>query len=148
MTRPIDPDRDPDGGRDDVVRPGRTRPLDMSKDPDRFDAQQAVPPPRAGGRTGPLDMSQDPDRFRGQDATLDELFDDSPEAIRAPRIDPAADPDRYRKSKGAGQNLEEIIGRDRMYEDERSGFEWLVGLLAVLAFLGVVAYLFNSVLTP
>ena len=111
----------------------RVQPLDMSKDPDRFDPA-AVP-------TGPLDLSKDPDRFENA----------HPDPVEQPVVvgplDLSQDPDRMPRP-GSGQSLTDLIGKDRSYEEDRDGYEWIVGLLAVLAFLGLVAFFFNSVLTP
>lgn len=130
-----------------AVQPGRTRPLDMSKDPDRFVADAPLPV-----RAPRLDPARDPDRYDARQSASDDVgLDDlmaAPSAARPARIDPTADPDRYRTSAGAGQNLEEILGTERTHEGDRSGFEWIAGLVAVLAFILVVAYLFGNVLKP
>ena len=121
-----------DGSRDPGPGLRRVRPLDMSKDPDRFDA--AMP-------TGPLDLSQDPDRFENG----------HPDPVEQPVVvgplDLSQDPDRMPRP-GSGQSLTDLIGKDRSYEEDRDGYEWIVGLLAVLAFLALVAFFFNSVLSP
>ena len=97
----------------------------------------------ADGRTRPLDMSQDPDRF---DPTAHpRVVEPVPEQPRG--LDPARDPDRFRPP-GQGQSLPELIGEERTYEGERDGYQWVFGLLGVLAFLAIVAYLFGNVLTP
>ena len=119
---------------------GRTRPLDMSRDPDRFDPDEhprlVEPAP-----TGRLDVSQDPDRY-------DPSQDTGPAAPVTPRgLDPAQDPDRF-LPPGQGQTLNDLIGASRTYEGDRDGYQWIAGLLGVVAFLALVAFLFNSVLTP
>ena len=96
----------------------------------------------ADGRTRPLDMSQDPDRF-DPDAHP-RLVETPPEH---PRVDPRHDPDRF-LPPGQGQSLEDLLGKAGTHEGERSGYEWIAGLIGVFAFLALVAYLFNSVLTP
>ncbi len=123
----------------DVPDTGLGRPLDLSQDPDRF---RAEPPPATGvpdtGLGRPLDLSQDPDRF---DAAAD--------AGPAGPLDPAFDPDRFQgygrvPPAGAGMTLQDLLGEGAQ-EGERDGMEWLVGLLAVLAFLGLVAFVFSRV---
>jgi hypothetical protein len=69
-----------------------------------------------------LDPANDPDRF---DAGRDITGDDGP-------LDPAQDPDRFRSPTLPG-----LLG-DGAQEDERDGLEWLLGLLGVVAFLGLV----------
>ena len=112
----------------------RTPPLDLSQDPDRFrpeDHPRVVEPARG------LDMSQDPDRF-DPDAPPPEL----------PRgLDPAYDPDRYRPP-GQGQTLTDLLGKEGTQEGDRDGYQWVLGLVGVFVFLGLVAFLFNNVLTP
>jgi hypothetical protein len=74
---------------------------------------------RDGAANDPLDMSKDPDRF---------------DAAR----EVGSDQDR---------TLPEMLGPGAQ-EDERNGPEWLAGLVAVLVFLGLTAYLFAKVLDP
>ena len=115
------------------IVPISTGPLDMSKDPDRFDPTQSTV-------TGPLDMSKDPDRF-----------DPVQQPVVVGPLDLSKDPDRMpvvSREPGEGQSLTDLLGKDRSYEEDRDGYEWIAGLLAVLAFLAVVAFLFNNVLTP
>jgi len=99
-------------------RPPRTAPpagpLDMSKDPDRY--SNAVQPP-----SGPLDMSEDPDRYEN---TAD------------------AQPPLGRTG-GAAPSLTDLIGRQAAQEEDRDGYVWIFGLLATLAFLGLVALVFS-----
>ena len=71
-----------------------------------------------------LDPAQDPDRY---DADRDE----APPAA----LDPAADPDRYRSPTLPG-----LLGEGAQ-EDERNNLTWLLGLVAVFAFLLVVSLL-------
>ena len=87
--------------------------------------------------TGPLDPRLDPDRF-----DPDREPDSPPELPRD--LDPRHDPDRFDGS----QNLTDLVGKDGAFEDERDNYQWALGLLAVLAFLAAVAFLFNNVLTP
>ncbi len=117
----------------------RTPPMDLSKDPDRFRPEEH---PRLVEPTAPtrgLDMSQDPDRF---DPARE------PEAPDLPRgLDPAYDPDRYRPP-GQGQTLTDLLGKEGSQQGDRDGYQWVLGLVGVFLFLGIVAFLFNSVLTP
>ena len=55
------------------------------------------------------------------------------------RLDPRLDPDRPRE----GQTLADLLGEGAS-EGERDGYEWLLGLVAVLVFLGLVALVFPS----
>ena len=120
---------------------GRGTPLDLSKDPDRFGSDGYEPPanPYRDSVT-PLDLSKDPDRF-GSDAYEDAPPSDLPPSVVPPtgRLDPRLDPDR----PGEGQTLSELLG-EGAHEDERDGLEWLLGLVAVLVFLGLVALVFSS----
>lgn len=59
-------------------------------------------------------------------------------------LDPARDPDRF----DGTQNLTDLVGKQGAFEEERDNYQWAYGLLAVLAFLAVVAFLFGMVLTP
>jgi hypothetical protein len=108
----------------------RVQPLDMSKDPDRFDPTRPAVPP------GPLDMSQDPDRV-DPTASL---------SVVGP-LDPARDPDRMPRA-GEGQSLTDLVGKRGAQEEERDNYTWALGLLGVLAFLALVAFLFGEVLGP
>jgi hypothetical protein len=116
----------------------------MTTDPDR----PAVPGlERADGQ--PLDMSQDPDRFdpdRDTGAVFDP--DEHPRVVEpvAP-LDPRNDPDRF-LPPGQGQSLTDLLGKAGTYEGDRDGYQWIAGLLGVLAFLALVAFLFQSVLEP
>lgn len=122
------------------------RPLDMSQDPDRFDPDAGFDPeehprivepaPRTPRRLGAAD---DPDRF---DPAAPEL---PPELPRG--LDPDHDPDRF-LPPGQGQSLPELLGKAGTYEGDRDGYQWVFGLLGVLAFLALVAFLFGNVLTP
>lgn len=114
-----------------------------------------LPQPRSA--THGLDPALDPDRFdRGRDGALDPRLDPDrydPGRDSAPLVglDPRFDPDRYDASRdpdlppGQGQTLTELLGAGA-YEDARDGWEWVVGLLAVLVFLGIVAFFFGSVI--
>jgi hypothetical protein len=136
---------------------GRTRPLDTSQDPDRFVPEEhprvvepaprddALPPVVASLPTSPptspptsrrLGAADDPDRFDP---------DAAPELPRG--LDPAYDPDRFRPP-GQGQTLTDLLGKEGSHQGERDGYQWVAGLLGVFLFLALVAWLFNSVLTP
>ena len=108
-----------------------SRPLDMSQDPDRYD------PTRPAVPAGPLDMSKDPDRY-------DPAADPSASISVVGPLDPRRDPDRM--DAGRGQSLTDLVGKSRAHEDERDNYTWALGLLGVLAFLGLVAFLFGQVL--
>ena len=113
----------------------------MTTDPDRPAVPGLEP---ADGRTRPLDMSKDPDRF-DPDAHLRVVEPAPPEHPR--NLDPAYDPDRF-LPPGQGQSLPDLLGKERTYEGDRDNYQWVAGLLGVVAFLALVAFLFNSVLTP
>ena len=106
-----------------------------------------VPAPRTGPalgaqRTGPLDMSKDPDRFDPNAS-----FDPTASLSVVGPLDPARDPDRMPRA-GEGQSLTDLMGgRARAHEDERDNYAWAYGLIGVLVFLGLVAYLFGEVLS-
>ena len=107
-----------------------TGPLDPRLDPDRYRPEEPDPPPvvpEAGDGTSPLDPADDPDRF------VPDLPSDAPPPL---------------SGQGQGQSLTDLLGSSRTYEGERDNYQWALGLLAVLAFLGLVAFLFGSVLTP
>ena len=123
-TAPMDMSQDPHR-----LGAARTPAMDMSHDPDRFDA----------ARTPAMDMSQDPDRFDP------DRVEPAPELPRG--LDPAYDPDRYRPP-GQGQTLTDLLGKEGTHEGDRDGYQWVLGLVGVFLFLGIVAFLFNSVLTP
>lgn len=106
----------------------RAQPMDLSKDPDRFQPDVAPGVAVPAARAGPMDPAGDPDRY-------EPLADGLPVPGRRP-------------DAGAGKDLEQLLGRDGTHEGDRDGLEWLVGLLAVVAFLALVALLFNTVLTP
>lgn len=127
----------------------------MTIDPQdpRLDAPAPPPAPRAEGDLGPglrrvvpintgttagrpLDMSQDPDRFDPVDQPT----------VVGP-LDLSRDPDRMPRP-GEGQSLTDLIGKDRSFEENRDGYEWVAGLLAVVAFLALITFIFNVVLTP
>ncbi len=77
--------------------------------------------------TGPLDPAHDPDRYDPEHVTADAVGP----------LDPGADPDRFRPA-GGGRTLPEMLG-EGSHEDPRDNWQWLIGLLSVLAFLAVVS---------
>ena len=91
-----------------------TVPLDPAQDPDRFDATRESTP------TGPLDPALDPDRF-----------------------DPAADLPAQRKRRGSDETLTDMLGPGA-YADKTSPYLFLLGLLGIVVFLGLVALIFSN----
>ena len=81
--------------------------------------------------TVPLDPKDDPDRF-------------DPARAQAPTgpLDPALDPDRY-AAEGRGDTLPELLGAGA-YDDTTNPYMFLLGLVGVLLFLGLVALLFSN----
>jgi len=91
--------------------------LDPARDPDRYEAAREEVP------SGPLDWALDPDRY-------------VPEPRDEERYDPASDDGaRLRRPTLPG-----LLG-EGANEDERDNLTWLLGLVAVLAFLGAVSLL-------
>jgi hypothetical protein len=78
-----------------------------------------------------VDPSQDPDRYDPARDTGE------PAAPDAPALDPSHDPDRYRSPTLTG-----LLG-DGAHEEPRDNLTWLIGLVSVLAFLGLVTLLVN-----
>jgi hypothetical protein len=112
----------------------------MTTEPDPYAVPGLEP---ADGRTRPLDMSKDPDRFDPDEHP--QIVEPAPVLPRG--LDPAKDPDRF-LPPGQGQTLNDLLGPAGTYEGERDNYQWIAGLLGVVAFLALVAFLFNSVLTP
>ena len=133
-TGPLDMSKDPDRFDATASQPAVVGPLDMSQDPDRYDPTRSTP-------VGPLDMSQDPDRF---DAAT---FDPAQQPTVVGPLDLSRDPDRMPRP-GEGQSLTDLLGKDRSFEENRDGYEWVAGLVAVVAFLALITFIFNVVLTP
>jgi hypothetical protein len=133
---------DPNGPAVPGLEPpeARTPPPDLPQDPTtpsgRFRPEEHPRVVEPAPRTRGLDMSKDPDRF-------------DPDAVpELPRgLDPAYDPDRFRPP-GQGQTLTDLLGKEGTQEGDRDGYQWVMGLVGVFVFLGLVAFLFNSVLTP
>ena len=119
---------------------------DPRQDPDRYASSEqddlSIVPGLGEGRTRPLDLSQDPDRFENG---LAGEPDAPPELPRG--LDPRHDPDRF-LPPGQGQSLTDLLGKAGAHEDDREGWEWVYGLLTLLAFLAVVSLLFTYVLSP
>ncbi len=95
-----------------------TAPLDPSNDPDRYDPDRDNAF-HAGGPPGPLDPALDPDRY-----------------------DPAAGVPVQRPGR-SGETLTELLG-EGSYNDKPNPYVFLLGLLAVVAFLGLVAWIFSN----
>ncbi len=93
-----------------------------------------------------LGAADDPDRFDPDRPDSTSSDTPLPELLRG--LDPAYDPDRFAPPPGQGQSLVDLIGKERTHEGERDNYQWAIGLVSVLAFLALVAFLFNSVLTP
>lgn len=75
-----------------------------------------------------LDPAQDPDRF-------------VPSGEEVGPLDPAKDPDRFQPgTSGRGQTLNDLMGEP---EDKRDNLQWLIGLIAVFAFLVFVSLLLS-----
>lgn len=117
------------------------------------DGRPAPPPPRAGDDSTPvfepeehrprvLGAADDPDRF---DPSADASA--APEPPTSPRVDPAQDPDRF-LPPGQGQSLVDLLGKAGAQEEERDNWQWAFGLLGIVVFLGLVAFLFGTVLSP
>ena len=117
---------DPDRPAVPGLEPSDGRPLDMSQDPDRYD------PDRDSGPV--FDPAEHP-----------RVVEPAPELLRD--LDPRDDPDRV-LPPGQGQSLTDLLGKAGTYEGDRDGYQWIAGLLGVLAFLALVAFLFQSVLEP
>lgn len=120
----------------------------MTTDPE-LPAVPGLEPADRGTR--PLDRSQDPDRDDPARDT-EPVFepDDHPRVIddgRPLAPDPEQDPDRL-LPPGQGQSLPELIGKEGTYEGSRDAYQWVFGLIGVVAFLALITYLFSNVLTP
>ncbi len=93
-------------------------PLDPAGDPDRYDPDRDDAF-HLEGPPGPLDPALDPDRY-----------------------DPAADVPVQRPGR-PGETLTDMLGAGA-YDDKPSPYIFLLGLLAVVAFLGLVAFIFSN----
>jgi hypothetical protein len=120
MTTPQDPHRHLPTGR-----------LDPALDPDRYDpAREAAgpPPPDPVVSEGPLDWALDPDRY---DPAAD------PSRVRGPR-----EPLKLGRTGGTSQTLPDLLA-EGSFEDKPSPYMFLLGLLGIAAFLGLVAFVFS-----
>ena len=112
---------------------------DADKAPDtRGDGSERIEPALDADRLlagRPLDPSADPDRFDPDrlDASVEPSVE--PALVPPPRLDPARDPDRFR---AGDRTLTEMLG-DGAQEEARDTYVWLLGLLSMLVFLGLVA---------
>lgn len=101
-----------------------------------------APAPRSEVR-GRLDPALDPDRY---DAPRDVV------GLPIGPLDPALDPDLYHLDldaagdlpPGQGQTLPGLLG-EGAYEEKRDNWQWALGLLGVIVFLGLVSWFFGSV---
>ena len=101
-----------------------TTPLDPANDPDRYDPSRA---PEAGP-TGPLDWALDPDRY---DPEQDEP------------VKPERPPLLLGRTGGRRSTLPELIGKEASFQDSPSPYNWVLGLIGILAFLLLFAYVFS-----
>jgi hypothetical protein len=103
------------------------RGLDPALDPDRYDATRVEPAAPAGR----LDPALDPDRY-----------------------DPATDPHRpapeprqplvLGRTGGTRQTLPDLLA-EGSFDDKPSPYMFLLGLLGIAAFLGLVAFVFTHI---
>lgn len=93
-------------------------PLDPAQEPDRYD------PVRDDGVTRPLDMSQDPDRY-----------DRSGQSPREPLV--------LGRTGGTRQTLPDLLA-EGSFDDKPSPYLFLLGLLGVVSFLLLVAFVFSN----
>jgi hypothetical protein len=99
-----------------------TTPLDPANDPDRYD------PTRDAGPEGPLDWALDPDRY-------DPDRDDPPKVERPPLV--------LGRTGGRRSTLPELIGKEASFQDSPSPYIWVLGLLGIVAFLLLFAFVFS-----
>jgi hypothetical protein len=103
---------------------------------DAQDRPDGAPPSRDVHDPSIVPGLGDPDRF-----------DPAAPAVPPGPLDPAKDPDRMPRA-GEGRSLTDLVGKRGAQEDERDSYTWALGLLGVLGFLALVAYLFGEVLAP
>lgn len=135
----MDPGRDQEPVRPDIWGDAPAEPtphgsvplgrLDPDLDPDRY-RPGAEPAAADLPVAGPLDMAQDPDRYR-------------PGGLELPWEAEQEDPGSAR----GGRTLPGLLG-DGAHEDERDNAAWALGLIGMIVFLGLVAWLFGSVIEP
>lgn len=101
-------------------------------------------------------MSKDPDRYDPErDGPVEHVEIAPVQRQPGPRLDRSRDPDRYDPERdgrpGPGRRsdptTQDLLG-ESVGDDARDNWTWAVGLLGVLAFLGLVALLFGRVLSP
>ena len=93
--------------------------LDPAQDPDRYD------PAREEAPAGPVDWSQDPDRYRPEDSDVE----------RQPLV--------LGRTGGTRQTQPDLLG-EGSFDDKPSPYLFLLGLLGVVLFLGLVALVFSN----
>jgi hypothetical protein len=116
-------------------------------------------PYEAAGPHRGLDPALDPDRFvpdgggpdSGDVAVPGSVGPGQSSAVDVPGgpLDPRLDPDRYENAvadpaDARGKDLTQLIGKDRSFEEERSPYLWVAGLLMVLGFLALVSLFFAN----
>ena len=117
MTAPQDPHQHLPSGRR----------LDPAMDPDRYDPAREGLPPDPVVSDGPLDWAMDPDRY-----------------------DPDAEPPKPRqplvlgRTGGTRQTLPDLLS-EGSFEDKPNPYMFLIGLAGILAFLGLVAFVFSNI---
>jgi hypothetical protein len=118
MTAPQDPHAQLPGGR-----------LDPAFDPDRYDPAHEALPPDPVAPTGPLDWALDPDRY-------DPASDAAPPGIRQPLV--------LGRTGGTRQTLPDLLA-EGSFDDKPSPYMFLLGLLGIASFLGLVAFIFSHI---
>ena len=108
---------------------GMTGPLDPAGDPDRYDPDRDDGAPETGAARGPLDWALDPDRY---DPSLDA---DPPQAERAP-LAPG-------RTGGRRSTLPDLLGKEGSFQDTPSPYVWVLGLVGIVAFLLLFAFVFS-----
>ena len=105
-----------------------TTPLDPANDPDRYDPARDAAGPESGPPSGPLDWALDPDRY-------DPDADEPPKAERPPLL--------LGRTGGRRSTLPELIGKEASFQDSPSPYIWVLGLIGIVAFLLVFAFVFS-----
>ena len=106
-----------------------TSPLDPANDPDRYDPARESAAPQ-----GPVDWALDPDRY---DPAMDAPpTDDASKHKRPPLL--------RGRTGGRRSTLPELIGKDASFQDTPSPYMWVAGLIGVVAFLLLVAFIFSN----
>jgi hypothetical protein len=104
-----------------------TQPLDPRFDPDRYDPDRADLPPDPVVQDGPLDWAMDPDRY-------------DPDREGAPPRQPLV----LGRTGGTRQTLPDLLS-EGSFDDKTSPYLFLLGLLGIAAFLGLVAFVFAHI---